>query len=488
MATNLLAIDLGAESGRAVLGTLKDGKLSCREVHRFSNGGVPVHGSLYWNVLHLYQEIKAGIGKAAAEAPELAALAIDSWAVDFGLVGRSGELLGGVHHYRDARTDGVMERVCDLLGRDEIYRNTGVQFLPFNTLYQLQALKEREPALLAAAQRLLMVGELFTYFLTGEAVSEFTNATTTQCFHPGKGAWHRPFFDALELPIDVMPTVVQPGTAVGPLLPATADDVGVRPISVLVPAVHDTGSAVAAVPAQGDDWAFISSGTWSLVGMEVPEAVITDESHQLNISNEGGVAGTFRHLKNVMGLWLLQECRRAWEREGDALGYAELTRLAREARPLTAHVDPDDPRFFQPGDMPELIRNYLHETGQPVPTTRGEMVRVVLESLALKYRYVLEQLMRSTKRSVSVVHIVGGGARNELLNQMTADATGCDVLAGPYEATAIGNLAVQAVGIGAVADQRAARAIVRRSFAVEGYQPASGTAWDEAYGRFCRLL
>ncbi len=486
--TNLLAIDLGAESGRAVLGTLTDGRLTCEEVHRFTNTPVPVHDALYWNVLHLHQEIKAGIGKAVAQAEELAAVGIDSWAVDFGLIGPSGELLGGVHHYRDRRTDGLMERVSAHLGREEIYRNTGVQFLPFNTLYQLAALKSSEPALLAAAHRLLMVGELFTYFLTGEAVGEFTNATTTQVYHPGTGAWHEPFFDALGLPIEIMPPVVQPGTQVGTLLPSVADEVGVRPISVVLPAVHDTGSAVAAVPAEGEDWAFISSGTWSLVGVEVPQAILTDESLGLNISNEGGVAGTFRHLKNVMGLWILQECRRAWEREGDPLDYAELTRLAKGAPPLRAHVDPDDPRFFQPGDMPETIRSYLRETGQPVPATRGEVARVVLESLALKYRYVLEQLQRSTKRRVNVVHIVGGGARNALLNQMTADATGCEVLVGPYEATAIGNLTVQAVGMGVLPDQQAARAVVRRSFGVEAHRPADQAAWDDAYARFQRLL
>lgn len=491
MAQHLLAFDLGAESGRAVLGRLSDEGLTWEEVHRFPNQGVRVFDHLYWDVLRLYDEIKSGIGKAARVAPQLASLGIDSWAVDFGLIGRSGQLLGGVHHYRDPRTDGVMERVWEIIPKETLYQHTGVQFLPFNTLYQLYALKQQEPALLDGAHRLAMIGELFTYFLTGEVVAEFTNASTTQLLHPQSRTWHRPLFDALDLPIDIMPDVVPPGTVVGPLLPKVAADVGLSGTKVLVPAVHDTGSAVAAVPAEtGSHWAFISSGTWSLVGVEVPQAIVTPQSLHMNVSNEGGVADTFRHLKNVMGLWLLQECRRTWQREGTEYTYEELAHKAEAAPPWVAHVDPDAARFFEPGDMPGKIRDYVRERGGPSLDSVGAVARCIFESLALKYRYVLDELTRTTNRSIDVIHIVGGGAQNELLNQMTADATGKVVVAGPYEATAAGNLIVQGIGIGALSTIDEGRDLVRRSVRLRIFEPTKQDrgAWDEAYGRFVHAL
>lgn len=490
MSTHLLAIDLGAESGRGVLGAFERERLVCREIHRFPNGGVRILEREYWDIFRIAAEVKVAVGKAveAASGERLASIGVDSWAVDFGLVGRSGELIGGVHHYRDSRTEGVMERVFSVVPAAEIYRLTGVQFLPFNTIYQLVALKEAEPRLLAAADTLLMVGELITYFLTGERVAEFTNATTTQLFEAEAKRWSERLFTALDLPREIMPAVVPAGTRVGPLLRAVAEETGAHGAAVVLPAVHDTGSAVAAVPGEGENWAYISSGTWSLVGLELPEAILTEESRSLNISNEGGVFGTYRFLKNVMGLWLIQECRRAWQREGYDEDYAALARLAQEAEPLVAHIDPDDPRFFRPGEMPARILAYLKERGQPLPASRGALVRCILESLALKYRYVLEQLQKASGRSVDVIHIVGGGARNELLNQMTADATGCTVIAGPYEATAVGNLIVQGIGLGLIEDLKAARALVRRSFPVATYAPQRSAAWDEAYARFCELI
>ncbi len=484
-----LAIDLGAESGRGVVGTLSGGRLELHEVHRFPNIPVRLLDGLHWDVLSLYTQIKQAIGLAARESPEpLRGIGIDSWGVDYGLLTSDGSLVGLPYHYRDGRTDGVMERAFAIVPQSEIFRQTGIQFLQFNTLFQLLAAKERHPRLLEAAERLLMMGELFTYLLTGRAVGEFTNATTSQLYDPRLRGWASDLFRRFGLPQEIMPEIVQPGTVVGELLDPVAQETGAGAIPVIVPAVHDTGSAVAGVPASGDDWAFISSGTWSLVGLEVAEPVITDESLAFNLTNEGGVAGTFRLLKNVMGLWLLQECRRTWESEGAAVDYAGLTAEAEKAAPFRAHVDPDDAAFFKPGDMPERIRAYLSQRGLPLPESRGEMVRCILESLALKYRYVLERLQEASGRTVRVIHIVGGGSQNQLLNQMTADATGCTVVAGPVEATATGNILMQAIATGELSDLKAGRALVRDSFELKVYQPKETAAWDEVYGRFVALL
>lgn len=486
-----LAIDLGAESGRGVVGHLEGGRLTLQEVHRFPNTPVRLMGSLHWNALELYAQVKQAIGHAAqgSSAP-LAGIAVDSWGVDYGLVGAGprGGLIGLPYHYRDGRTDGVMERALGVVPREEIFEHTGIQFLQFNTLYQLIAAKEEHPRLLEVAERLLMIGELMTYFLTGRAVAEFTNATTTQLFDPRQGGWATDLFRRFGLPIELMPEVVQPGSVVGTLLADVAEEIGCGTIPVIVPAVHDTGSAVAGVPAQGKDWAFISSGTWSLVGVEVETPVISQKSLEYNLTNEGGVAGTYRLLKNVMGLWLLQECRRSWQREGDSVEYADLTAEAEAAQGFRGHVDPDDPAFFKPGEMPERIMAHLKAKGEPLPQTRGEMVRCILESLALKYRYVIEGLEETSGRKIEVIHVVGGGSQNRLLNQMTADATGRRVIAGPVEATATGNIIMQAVGTEALADLAAGRAVVRNSFELDVYEPKETAAWDEAYQRFLRGL
>lgn len=484
-----LAIDLGAESGRGVIGELSGGRLRLKEAHRFANTPVRLPDGLHWDVLGLYTQIKHAIGHAAKDGTEpLRGIGIDSWAVDYGLLAADGSLIGLPYHYRDGRTDGVMERAFEIVPRNEIFQRTGIQFLQFNTVYQLLAAKERHPRLLEAADRLLMIGELFTYFLTGRAVGEFTNASTTQLYDPRLGDWSSDLLSRFELPQEIMPEVVAPGTVVGELRDAIAREIGVDRVPVIVPAVHDTGSAVAGVPASGDDWAFISSGTWSLVGIEVDQPVISEESLAYNLTNEGGVAGTFRLLKNVMGLWLLQECRRTWQSEGEPVEYAGLTAEAEAAAPFRAHVDPDDPIFFKPGDMPARIRAYVSERGLPVPQSRGEMVRCILESLALKYRHVLESLEKASGRRIRVIHVVGGGSQNQLLNQMTADATGCTVIAGPVEATATGNIVMQAVASGALADLKAARALIRDSFELQVYEPKETSAWDEVYHRFAAAI
>lgn len=482
-----LAIDLGAESGRGFVGETDGRRLVIEEVHRFPNRPFRLMGHLHWNVWDLYAGVMEAIGRASAAGP-LASLAVDTWAVDYALLGPGDALLGAPYHYRDGRTDGVMEAAFAVVGPEEIFARTGIQFLPFNTLYQLIAAKRETPATLEAARDLLMMGELFTFLLTGEKVSEYTNASTTQLLDAHTRSWATPLFDSFGLPQAIMRPVVEPGTPVGRLLASVARESGAGRVPVVVPAVHDTACAVAAVPAEGDDWAYLSSGTWSLLGVETARPVLTPLARRYDLTNEGGVGGSVRLLKNVMGLWILQECRRRWAEEGDEMSYEELVALAEEAPPFRTLVDPDDRRFLTPGGMPEKIKSFARESGQPLPEGAGAVVRCVLESLALKYRAVLERLEEASGRSIRVIHIVGGGSENRLLNQWTANATGRLVLAGPKEATAIGNLLVQAMADGVVGGLAAGRQLVRRSFPCLRFEPEERAAWDEAYGRFAAII
>ncbi|MBO8141184.1 MAG: rhamnulokinase [Firmicutes bacterium] len=482
-----LAIDIGAESGRGIVGTVEGGRIRIEEVHRFPNRPIWLFGHLHWNVFDLYSGVVEAISKAAS-GDGLRGIGIDTWAVDYVLLGPGNVLLGPPYHYRDSRTAGIMERAFATMPAEEIYAETGIQFLPFNTLYQLIAETRAVPSRLELARSLLMMGEYIAFLLTGEQAAEFTNATTTQLVNPRSRTWADRLFETFGLPRRLMPAVVEPGTVLGRLHADLAERTGAGPVDVILPAVHDTGSAVAAVPAGGHDWCYLSSGTWSLLGIEVDEPVITPAAFAFGLTNEGGVRGTFRLLKNVMGLWLLQECRRTWASMGNDMSYPELARLAAAAEPFRTVIDPDDRRFLSPGDMPEKIRSYARETGQPEPASPGEMVRCILESLALKYRYVVEGIERATGRSIRAVHVVGGGSQNRLLNQFTADATGRVVLAGPAEATAAGNVLVQAMAKGLFADLADARAAVRRSFALEEYVPGDRSSWDEAYGRLVERL
>jgi rhamnulokinase len=489
VSVRLLAVDLGAESGRGVLGTLDDRGLTVEEVHRFPNLPVPVRGTLYWDVLGLYRGVRECLERAVRRGGEpLRAIGVDAWGVDFALLDRAGQLLGNPVHYRDRRTEGAMEDVLRRVPAEEVYQRTGIQFLPFNTLYQLYALAARDDPQLAAAETLLTIPDLLHYWLSGRRVAEFTNATTTQCYDPVAGGWARSLLERLGIPPGIFPPVVPPGTVLGPLEGALAEEFGAAEVLVVAPASHDTGSAVAAVPLSAPEAAYLSSGTWSLLGLEVTAPRITPEAMAFNVTHEGGVAGTFRLLKNVMGLWLLQECRRAWAAEGQTWDYEALVRLAEAAPRGGPLLDPDDPRFLPPGDMPARIRRYCAETGQSVPAGPGEVVRTVLESLALKYRWVLGRLEALIGRRVPAIHVVGGGARNQVLCQWTADATGRPVLAGPVEATAIGNLLVQAMGLGAVADLAEARELVRRSFPPQVYEPRDPGPWEEAWVRFVALV
>ncbi|MCL4863135.1 MAG: rhamnulokinase [Caldilineaceae bacterium] len=492
---DLLAFDLGAESGRALLGRFDGDRLALDDVHRFPNTPVRTPDGLHWDVLRLWGEIKHGIALARHQpSANLRSLGLDTWGVDFGLLDRTGALIGNPYHYRDSRTDGMMDAAFARVPRAEIFAQTGIQFMPINTLYQLVALVQQRAPALEIAQTFLTIPDLFNYWLTGRKVCEFSNATTTQCYNPIQRQWALPMLDALGVPTPIFPEIVQPGAVLGALLPGVAAEVGLgEGLPVIAPACHDTGSAVAAAPAAGADFAWISSGTWSIVGAETPDAVVNEQSLAFNFTNEGGVNHTFRLSKNVAGLWIVQECRRAWARQGAEQSYAELTALAAQASPFHALIDPDDLRFLkpsEPGDeMPDRVRSLCRETGQPIPESKGEVIRCVLESLALKYRWVLEKLETILGRRLAPIHIVGGGTQNGLLCQFTADATGRPVVAGPVEATAIGNLIVQAMALGLVGSLAQGRELVRRSFEVTTYEPATARdGWEAAYARLVTLV
>jgi rhamnulokinase len=491
--SNYLALDLGAESGRGLLGRFDGERIELEEVHRFPNGPVRMLDTLHWDLPRLFGECKAALG-TAARGQALDGIGVDTWGVDFGLVGRGDTLLGNPVHYRDARTDGMVDRACALVPRRRIYEVTGLQFLPFNTAFQLLAMKEGGSPLLDCAETLLMMPDLFGWLLTGRRAGERTDASTTQLLDPRDGSWSAELCDGLGLPRRILPELIEPGTELGPLRRSLADELGIAPTSVLATAGHDTAAAVAAVPARPSasadrpDWCYLSSGTWSLMGVEVPRPVIDDTTYRYNFTNEGGVAGTTRLLKNIMGLWLVQECRRIWVRDGRDYSYERLVAMAQDSRPFAALVDPDDASFLAPGDMPARIAEFCRKSGQAPPADEGAVVRCCLESLALKYRWALERLEELLDTRIRAIHIVGGGSKNSLLNQFTADACGRPVHAGPVEATAIGNVLMQAVGRGRLGSLADVRDVVARSFPVQTFEPRDAAAWDEAAGRFAKLL
>lgn len=487
-----LAIDLGAESGRVVAGLFDGTRLRLEEIHRFPNGAVSVAETLRWDVLRLWTEIQAGLAQAAQSfGNDAISVGVDTWGVDYVLLSRGGEMLGHPYHYRDPRTAGVMERSFSRVPRKEVFSATGLQFMPINTLFQLIAMQQSNPGLLAQAERFLMMADLFHWLLCGSQVVEFTNATTSQCLDATTRNWAWDMLRRFEIPAAMFPEVVPPGTRLGKLRASVADRCRLPRLEVVAPATHDTGSAVAAVPTELSGtakWAYISSGTWSLMGLELPGPVLTPRALERNVTNEGGIDGTYRLLKNIMGLWLVQECRRAFERRGKSLNYAELTHLAAEAAPFRTLVDPDAAAFLAPADMPAEIANWCQARGRPVPTSEGEFIRTALESLALKYRMVLEWLEELAGSKVEVIHVVGGGSQNELLNQFTANACGRPVVAGPVEATALGNVLVQARSSGALSTLAEMRAVVRASSALKHYEPRERSQWTDAYADFRELL
>jgi rhamnulokinase len=477
---NFLAFDLGAESGRAILGQLRSEELTVSEIYRFPNEPVFYNGGLHWDILRLWHEIKKTF--ESSSLPKLDSIGIDTWGVDFALLGERGALIENPYHYRDARTEGIMNEVFARVPREKIYAVTGIQFLPFNTLYQFYAAAGSTPKLIDAAEALVAIPDLLNYWLSGNLVSEYTNATTTQFIDAGTGSWATGLLKELNLPARLLRPIVKPGTVIGEL----KNDVSIKCAGtpVVAPACHDTGSAVAAVSAS-DKSAFLSSGTWSLLGAEIPAPVITSETRDLNFTNEGGVCGTIRLLKNIGGLWLLQSCRRCWASAGQNHSYKELMDAAADNRhAFVSLFDPDHPAFLNPDNMLSAIDDYCRRTGQPAPSSPPAYTRAILESLAFKYRMVLESLDAVTGIRFEEVRIMGGGSKNRLLNQFTANATGRAVVAGPAEATALGNIAMQVLATGAVPSLAEARRIIDSSFPVERYEPRDSNRWNAQYNRF----
>jgi len=484
---SVLAVDLGAESGRAVLGVFRDGRFDLREIHRFANAPLPLFGRLHWDVYALFDGIKTALSRCAAEGAAVAGIAVDAWGVDFGLLAEDGSLLGLPFAYRDPRNVAAMNDFLSHVPRSRVYEQTGIQFLPFNSLFQLHALRQENAALLRAADRFLMIPDLMTYFLTGTKVNEATIASTSQLIDPRRRDWSSELVEALDLPASLFGRPCEPGRVVGSLLPALAAETGLPEIPVIATAGHDTAAAVAGVPAAEGRWAYLSSGTWSLLGVEIPAPVITADAERLNFTNEGGVSGTTRLLKNVTGLWLIQRCRERWRGER-AWSYDELKRAALDAPPFAAFIDPDAPEFLNPADMPETIRAFCRATGQKPPDSPAAIVRCVLESLALKYRTVLDELRLVSPVAIDRLHIIGGGSRNEVLNRFTADAIRLPVVAGPAEATALGNCMVQALALGwarSLSDMRASHAAEP---GLDRVEPGDVEAWDRAYARFQDVL
>ena len=465
-----LAIDLGAESGRAMLGTLADGRLALEELHRFPNTPVHLPTGLYWDTLHLFHEICHALSICGKRKTPLDGIGIDTWGVDFGLLGPDGALIDNPRHYRDPRNNGMLERTFAVVPREEIFAQTGIQFMPLNSLYQLHAMKLANSPALDAASTLLFVPDLLNYWLTGEMRAELTIASTSQFYNPVEKRWATLLLERLGLPVRMLPEIVPPGVLLGPLRQEIAELACLeQQVPVYATACHDTASAVAAVPGSGDNWCYVSSGTWSLMGVELDAPVINQRSLDLNFTNELGAGGKIRLLKNIAGLWLLQECRREWAARGREYSYEELSKLAADAAPSAFTIDPD--AFHQPGRMPQQIAEYCRSKGHDAPGEPGPMCRLILESLAVTYKKVLDCLESLLGRRLDVIHIVGGGSRNDFLNRLAANATQRTVIAGPIEATAAGNVLVQAIGAGNVSGLSEAREIVKRSFPMRVFSP-----------------
>ena len=467
-----IACDLGAESGRVMLGRLQESRLQLEEMHRFPSAAVRVMGSLRWDVLRIFEELKSGLREVAKRGLPVASLSVDSWGVDYVLLNNVHPMLSPPFHYRDTRTEDTYDKVRKSVGSELIFAETGIQFMPINTIYHLASDLERSRDLLEVAECFLTIGDYFNYLFCGVPRVDESNASTTQLYNPQTRDWSRVLIERCGFPPKIFPQLVPPGTVLGPLLAEVAAETGLRDVQVVATCSHDTGAAVAAVPAENkDDWAYLSSGTWSLLGMELPAPLISEKIREHNFTNEAGCAGTTRFLKNIVGLWILQESRREWARQGLELDYAALTREAQGAEAFRSLINPRADRFMKPGDMPQKIVAYCLETSQTAPQTPGQFARCILESLALLYRVTLEEMEQLTGRTVTRLHIVGGGSQNALLNQFAANATGRHVVAGPAEATAIGNVLIQAIALGHVDSLPALRKIVRDSFALKAFQP-----------------
>lgn len=488
MTTHYIACDLGAESGRVMLGTLSHGRLSLEEIHRFPNITIRLGDSTRWDILRTFDELKKGLHKVAQHWIAPTSLSVDSWGVDYVWSGLGQEMLAPAYIYRDPRTEAAYEKALATVGREKIFSETGIQFMSLNTLYQLIADMETSPELVRQADGFLCIADYLNFLFSGVRRAEESMASTTQVYNPVQRKWSKELIAAFGLPESAFEEIVPSGTALGPLTASVCEETGLKGVNVVATCSHDTGAAVAAVPAgEGDDWAFLSSGTWSLIGVELDKPLINEATREANYTNEGGFGGTTRFLKNIVGLWILQECRRDWKRRGENWDYAELNRLASEAEPLRTLLDPDDARFLKQGDMIFKVEAFARETGQPVPSNPGEFTRAILESLALLYRQTLAKIEELTGRSIRKLHIVGGGSQSRLLNQFAADATGRPVFAGPVEATAIGNILIQAIASGQLSSLADLRKTVGDSFPVAAFQPSGKPEWVEAFERFKKI-
>ncbi|CAM3415118.1 rhamnulokinase family protein [Paenibacillus lupini] len=491
--TTVLAFDLGASSGRALIGRLMqteggERKLEVEEIHRFPNVAVQVGRHLHWDILRLLQEMKHALRKAFQAGYQPITFGVDTWGVDFGLLDANGELLGNPYHYRDPQTEGLIEEVSGRFGKEELFRQGGLQFMPFNTVYQLYAMKKAASPKLEAAKTLLLTPDLLVYLLTGQRVCEFSMATTTQLLHPESRQWNSDLMKQLGIPGEMFLNPIYPGTRIGPLSEEVCEELGIPSVEAVAVATHDTESAVAAIPAKAEPFAYLVCGTWSLVGTELDQPLLSEEAMALEFSNEGGVGGKYQLLKNIMGLWILQECKREWDEQGNVYSFAELAVMAEQEEAFRSLINPDDLRFFGPSNMTEKVRGYCRETGQPVPMTESAVARCIMDSLALKYRNALEQIEKLTGERYSGMHMVGGGIQNQLLCRLTANAIGRPVWAGPVEASAIGNMLAQFMALGECADLEEARQLSAASFPVEVYEPSELEVWNETYERFKQLL
>ena len=483
MARRVLAFDFGASSGRAMIGTYADGRIELKEIHRFSNDPVELNGTLYWDVLRLFFEIKQGIVKAKLDGG-FDAIGIDTWGVDFGLLDREGNLLQNPVHYRDLRTEGMIEEVCKILPKEKIFEITGSQFLRLNTLYQMYYLNRYKKDLIDRTESMLFMPDLFAYFLTGVKKAEYSIASTSQMMDVRKGTWAFDMLKELGIETRILPEIMDAGEVYGTLSPKICDELGVDPVPVVAVCTHDTGSAVAAVPTQADKFCYVSSGTWSLFGTELHTPVVTPECLKFNLTNEGGYGRSVRLLKNIMGLWLIQESRRQWIREGLDASFNYIEQEALKAKPFQSFIDPDDPDFEMPGNLPKRIQDYCIRTHQYVPQGVGEVARVIYQSLALKYRYVLEGIQSLCGTKFEVLHLVGGGGKDKLLSQMAADACNLTVMAGPTEATALGNVGVQLLSLGDFKDLKSVRKAIAAGGELKTYLSNNDDEWEDAYRRF----
>lgn len=487
MTKRVLAFDFGASSGRAIIGCFDGDKITLEEVHRFSNDPVSVGGTVYWDVLRLFYEIKQGIIKAKI-AGGFDSIGIDTWGVDFGLIDSEGKLMENPVHYRDARTVGLVDEAFKTMPKEKLYGITGIQFMELNTLFQLISLKKYRPWMLERADKMLFMPDLFGYMLTGKMCAEYSIASTSQLIDLDKKTWSKEILDAFGIKESVFAPLVQPGTVLGELSKEICEECGVDPVPVISVCGHDTQSAITSVPCEDGDFAFLSSGTWSLFGTELDKPIVNETSMNINITNEGGFDGSTGFLKNIIGLWLIQESRRQWKREGKEYSYADLEKLALAAEPFKCFIDPDAPEFVPHGNIPERVREFCRKTGQYVPETVGEIMRCIYESLAMKYRLTFEKLRECTERDYPVIHVIGGGTKDGLLCQMTANSCDRTVKAGPIEATVMGNVAVQLMSDGSVKNIGQARKIVADSSELKTFEPKDTDKWAEAYKDFLKII